>query len=135
MQYAWWHPRVEQQYDMPPLTDPERLQAYKNALNNWRFKGFIVPLLTDQCYRWIREELNEVPLPEIFQAMDDFVATGGVISEVRETRPEWSDKFNYHYDLLMMIRGKPVYLETRLCFTPPFVPDEPSILLVNIHAP
>lgn len=78
---------------MPPLTDPERLQAYKDALSNWHYVGYIVPELTDQCYRWLREELNEVSLPQIFRLMHDHVAAGGVISEVREARPEWSDKF------------------------------------------
>lgn len=120
---------------MPPLTDPERLQAYLNALNNWRFRGYIVPQLTDQCYRWLRDELNEITLPKIIESMHDYVAAGGTIHEVRETRSEWSDQFDYHYDLRFSIDGKSIYIETRLCFSPPFVLDEPTILLVNIDAP
>jgi hypothetical protein len=120
---------------MAPLTDPERLQAYKNALGNWAITGYIRPELTDQCYRWMRDELDAITLPELFQRMHDHVAAGGEIDEIRETRPEWSDEFEYHYDLRFFVRGKPVYIETRLCFKPPLVPDEPFILLVNVHAP
>ncbi len=26
---------------MPPLSDPERLECYRNALANWQFDGYI----------------------------------------------------------------------------------------------
>ncbi len=67
--------------------------------------------------------------------MNQHAESGGVIDEVRETRPEWSGDYEYHYDLRLSVQGKLVYVETRLHFVPPFVPDDPSILVVNVHAP
>lgn len=67
--------------------------------------------------------------------MYEYVANGGVIDEVRETRPEWSDEFEFHYDLRLTIADCPVYIETRLYHRIPVVPDDSSILVVNVHAP
>ena len=120
---------------MALLTDFERLQAYKDALSNWAFEGYIRPALTEQSYRWIREGLDSIKLKELFRLMHEYVAAGGHIDEVRETRPEWSSDYEYHYDLRFTIQSRSVYIETRLNFRPPFKPDEPTILLVSIHAP
>jgi hypothetical protein len=120
---------------MAPLTDPDRLEAYKNALNNWRFEGYIEFDLTQQAHDWIRRELPNVSLREIVQLMHEYVESGGVIDEIRETREEWSDKYEYHYDLRFLICSKPVYFETRLICRLPYIPDEPRIEVVNVHAP
>lgn len=120
---------------MAPLTDPERLQAYKNALSNWEFEGYIRHEMTGQSYLWVRRELRNIRLGDLFRLMHEYVEAGGEIDEVRETRPEWSGKYQYHYDLRFDVLGKPVYIETRLKYRPPFVPDEPTILVVSIHAP
>ncbi len=120
---------------MAPLTDPERLLAFKNALSNWAFSGYVEFDLTEQSHEWIRCELRNIPLREIAELMNQHAESGGVIDEVRETRPEWSGDYEYHYDLRLSVQGKLVYVETRLHFVPPFVPDDPSILVVNVHAP
>jgi len=120
---------------MAPLNDPERLMAYKDALSNWAFEGFVEPELSDQAYRWIRRELGRFEIKELYRLMHEYVVGGGEVDEVRETRPEWRDAYEFHYDLRFSIHGKPVYVETRLKFRPPFVPDEPTILVVNVHAP
>jgi hypothetical protein len=70
---------------------------------------------------------------EIGRLMYEYVAAGGQIDEVRETRPQWSD-YEFHYDLRFTIASKSVYIETRLHHRLPFVPDESWILVVNIHA-
>jgi hypothetical protein len=75
------------------LTDPERLLAYKNALSNWAFERYVEPELSDQAYRWIREQLGEFEIKELYRLMHEYVEAGGQIDEVRETRPEWSDAF------------------------------------------
>jgi hypothetical protein len=62
------------------------------------------------------------------------VASGGQIDDVRETRPEWRDQHEFHYDLRFTIQDQPVYVETRLNYREPFAPDESWILVVNIHA-
>lgn len=119
---------------MAPLTDPPRLQAYKDALANWSFKDYIQFELTESAYAWVKRELDNISLQEIGRLMHEYIAEGGEIDEVRETRPEWSD-FEFHYDLRFTIQGKPVYLETRLNYKLPIRDDESTILVVNVHAP
>lgn len=121
--------------DLAPLTDPERLAAYRDAAANWRFEGFIRFATSDQAKRWTRSNLNDMAASEIAQHIAEFVACGGEIDEVRERRGEWQDRYEFHYDLRLTIQAKLVYIETRLVFSPPFRPDDPYILVVNIHAP
>jgi len=119
-----------------PLSDPIRLQAYTDALSNWGFEGYIQFELTEQAYRWIRRELGNISLGEIGRLMHQHVVeNGGVIDEVAEIRPEWSDEYEFHYDLRFTIKHAPVYIETRLNYRLPLMPDEPWILVVNIHGP
>jgi hypothetical protein len=125
---------AEQRIGMAPLTDPERLLAYKNALSNWRFSGFVTFELTEQSRHWIRDALG-IAVNEMPRLMEDYVASGGEVDEVRETRPEWSSKFEFHFDLRFKIEDRPVYIETRLFDCHPFEPDRPWIQVVNVHAP
>jgi hypothetical protein len=120
---------------MAPLTDRERLEAYRNALSNWRFEGYVRFNLSRQAHDWIRRELLNIPVRELAQLMHEHVESGGTIDEVRETRVEWSGKHQYHYDLRFVILSKPVYFETRLICRLPYVPDEPRIEVVNVHSP
>lgn len=120
---------------MAPLTDPERLLAYKNALSNWQFGGYVNFNLTLQAHDWIRRELNNLPLRELARLIHEYVESGGTVDEVQETRDEWSGQYEYHYDLRFLVLTKPVYFETRLNCQLPFVPDEPRIEVVNVHAP
>jgi hypothetical protein len=83
----------------------------------------------------LRKELDSVSLKEFGRLMDEYVASGGEIDEVRETRPEWSDQYEFHHELRFTIQDKAIYVETRLHYREPFVPDESWILVVNIHAP
>ncbi|MGM0489536.1 MAG: hypothetical protein ACQESR_22595 [Planctomycetota bacterium] len=118
---------------MAPLTDPTRLAAYKDALGNWNF-GYIQFELTETARNWVKCELSNITLKEIGRLMHDYVNRGGEIDEVRETRPEWCD-YEFHYDLRFTIQDKPVYIESRLNHTGRFIPDESTVLVVNIHAP
>ncbi len=120
---------------MAPLTDPERLAAFRDAAANWWFEGFINFDLTEQAGRWIQSELNNVSRRELARLIGEFVCNGGLIEEVRERREGWSVLYEFHYDLRFTIDGKAVYVETRLQFSSPFRLDESSILVVNIHAP
>lgn len=108
--------------------------AYKDALHNWSVESYVQFRLTETANRWIKRELGSIPLKEIGRLMHEYVEAGGVIDEVRETRPEWSD-FDYHYDLRFKIKGKRVYFETRLKHKIPVLPDESIIIVVNIHDP
>lgn len=120
---------------MPPLTEADRLAAYKDALKNWNFKGYIQFELTEQSLQWIRKELPGVLLKEIGRLMFEEINGGGVIDEIPETREGWAELFEFHHDLRLTIQNKPVYIETRLNYHLPVLPDESWILVVNINAP
>jgi len=119
---------------MAPLTDPERLEAYKNALDNWRFEDYVRFNLTEQSRRWVRQTLG-IRVNDFARLMHEYVNAGGEVDEVRETRPAWSGEYEFHYDLRFAIEGVRVYIETRLHDYRPFVPDRPWIEVVNVHAP
>lgn len=117
---------------MAPLKDPERLAAYKDALGNWSFSGYVRFELSETAFRWVKREIEDVSLKDIARLIFEYVDRGGKIDEVRETRPEWSD-YEFHYDIRLPVNEKLIYIETRLNFSPPFVPDQSSIVVVNIH--
>ena len=119
---------------MAPLTDPTRLEAYKDALGNWSFDGYIQFELIETAYEWIKRELDNISPDEIGRLMFEYVEAGGEIYEVPETRPEWND-YEYHYDLRFTIQDKRVYIESRLNYKLPVMPDESTILVGNIHEP
>jgi hypothetical protein len=120
---------------VPPLSDPDRLAAYTDALANWSFTDYIQFHLTEQAYRWIRRELGGLTLKDLGRLIHEYVAAGGTIEEVKETRPEWCELYEFHYDLRITILGKTVYVETRLHHRLPVVADESWILVVNVHEP
>ncbi|HEX7379901.1 MAG TPA: hypothetical protein VF278_22450 [Pirellulales bacterium] len=117
---------------MAPLNDPVRLRAYRNALANWRFKGFI--RWTEQALRGLHQELEASTAAEVARLMHEYVCAGGNIDEVPETRAEWSHH-DFHYDFRIEVEGKRLYIETRLYFDDPDDPDDPWIHVVNVHAP
>ncbi|MBI3411560.1 MAG: hypothetical protein HY040_24795 [Planctomycetes bacterium] len=49
---------------MPPLTDPDRLAAYGDALQNWNVTDYIQFDLTEQAFRWVRREFGNISLKE-----------------------------------------------------------------------
>jgi hypothetical protein len=118
-----------------PLTDSDRLNAYKDALSNWQLAGYIEIEPNEAAYLWLRRELDGVSTRELGRLMYEYVLNGGEIDEVPEKRPEWASDYEFHYDLRFSIQDKPVYVETRLKFRPPFVRDAAWILVVNIHGP
>lgn len=89
--------------------------------------------LNEQAHRWVRRELDSASLKEVSRLMFEYAAGGGEIDEVVETRPEWRDLHEFHHDLRIPIQRKLVYIETRLNYRSPFVADDSSIVVVNIH--
>jgi len=121
---------------MAPLTDPDRLQSYKDALSNWEVKDYVQFHLHETAYKFVRRELDGVSLDGIKRRMWEYVlGEGGEIDEQRENRREWSGEYEFHHDLRLTIQDKKVYIETRLHFRVPFVPDESWIDVVNVHFP
>ena len=98
------------------------------------FAGYVQFELTGEAYRWIRREFSNITLKEIGRLMHEHVGAGGEIDEVPETRPEWSGLYEFHHDLRFTIQDTIVYIETRLHYRLPVVPDESWILVVNVHA-
>lgn len=118
---------------MAPLADPTRLEAYKDALANWRYDDYVRFELTEEAYRWLKRSLEGITLKDLSRLMHEYVSRGGKIDETKETRPEWSDKYPFHYDLRFCIGERNVYIETRLSYRLPLKPDESSVIVVNIH--
>ncbi len=112
---------------MPPLGDPETRRRYCEALSRWKCEGYVV---------WkpgVEERLSSC-LPEytkraVSEAMAEYVRRGGEIDQQPEIREQWSEQYDYHYDLRIRIGGKLIYIETVF----PDWEDDPSILVVNIH--
>jgi hypothetical protein len=116
------------------LSDPERLAAYRDALENWRTTGYVEFELNESAYRWIKKELAGVSLTSLKRLMYEYVfVQEGDIDECRERRPEWSGEHPYHYDLRFPIQGKMIYIETRLRYRLPVREGDSTILVVNIH--
>ena len=118
---------------MPPLTDPDRLQAISDALSNWNCTGFIRLELSETAQDYLRDELGITSAKELGRLLFGYFASGGGIDEVPEVRPGWLEDWDYHHDFRLTINGRRVYVEVRLCCSFPFRPDESSILVVNIH--
>ena len=122
---------------VPRLTDPDRLAAYRDALGNWKFAGYIrfTGRLNEQAHRFVRQTLG-ITEKDIGRLMYEYVTAGGEIDEVAETRPNWPE-YKFHYDLRFTIGNIPVYIETRFeldeHYRLPVVADEAWIEVVNIH--
>lgn len=120
---------------MAPLTDPDRRAAYLDAFRNWQVRGYVEFSLSEQSYRWIAEELEGVSLTQLKGLLHEYVVAEKEIDEVAERRMEWSDKYEFHYDLRLTVQGVRVYVETRLHYRLPIRRDASWIEIVNIHAP
>jgi hypothetical protein len=104
---------------MARLTDPEILTCYQNALGNWRFLGFVD--FTKLAQEWLQRELSGM-LPRAFaELLHRYVRGGGEIDQVVETRPEYTI-YSHHYDLRPTVKGRVLYVETRLDYRDPSTP-------------
>jgi hypothetical protein len=112
-----------------PDDQARRLRCYRNALNNWRYEGFIE--FRPRVESWLRKELA-LSGREVRQLLAEFVAQGGRIDEQVETRPEYVS-FEFHYDLRVTIDGRRIYFETILLSNDPDDPDDPRIEIVSVR--
>ncbi len=125
---------------MATLIDRERLQAYHDAIRNCKealSKGvttnYVQFRLNDTAYRYVRIELG-VTLDIVQRRICEYVLDeGGRIDEQAETRQGWCEEFRFHHDLRLDIQGRTAYIETRLHYRLPVVPDDSWIEVVNIH--
>jgi hypothetical protein len=112
---------------MPTLTDPIILALIRSALANWNVTGYVK--WVDLPLAWLKRNLAPLGVREVNHLIWEHVRQGGVIDQVRETRPEWNDR-GYHYDFRLSIGGRAIYIETRLHDDDP---DDPTLEVVNIH--
>ena len=112
---------------MARLTDAEILAKFEHALNQWQFTGYITwkPI----ARQWLEQNLEGCTTRSVSAEMLRFLAAGGEINQVPETRPQWSEH-QFHYDFRMDIDGRPLYIETILVEDDP---DDPTIHIVSIH--
>jgi hypothetical protein len=108
-----------------------RLRCYRNALSNWNFEGY-VKFEERPAQAWLKSELPNHTLRGIAEQMYQYVKSGGVIDEQPETRPEYTS-YEYHYDLRVSIGARRIYFETILICEDPDDPDDPFIVVVNVH--
>ena len=113
---------------MAPLSDPELLARFVEALKEWNCDGFI------QWKRlpaeWLRKNLDGYTRKAISRLMCDHVVNGGAIDQVTETREDYRNLYPYHYDFRIPIAGRLVYIETRFDETDKM---GPTVHVVNIH--
>jgi hypothetical protein len=55
----------------------------------------------------------------------------GQVRQTKENRPEYRDRYQYHYDFLIPIDGVVIYIET--VFEPGVSDDASKIRVVSIH--
>ena len=112
---------------MARLTDPETLATLNRVLSQWQFTGCITwkPI----ARQWVEQNLEGFTTRSVGEEVARFVAAGGEIDAVRETRPEWSGH-RFHYDYRVDIGGRLLYIETILV---EHDPDDPTIHIVSIH--
>jgi hypothetical protein len=117
---------------MPPLTDPERLRCYRNALGNWKFTGYVV--IESRAWDWLRGNLPQpISQKEIARILHNYVNAGGMIDEQIETREPWKTFYAFHYDLRVQVANRRIYFETVLEYKDANDPDDPMIRVVNAH--
>jgi hypothetical protein len=116
---------------MAKLADPEILSCYINALQNWRYEGFVV--FKKDAAEGLRTHLEGVTQKGFKELLHQYVVVeGGEIDQVVELRENWLDKWSHHYDIRPVIGGVKFYVETRLDYSDPTDPDDPVIYLVHI---
>ena|ERR1035438_8334923 len=112
---------------MPPLTDPAIIAQFQTVVAEWNCTGYVTA--KEIALDWIANELGGLDLKAVAKAMYDHLQQGGVIDQVKETRPEWS-VWPFHYDFRLILAGKNIYIETVLQDDDP---NDPTIEIVSIH--
>ncbi|MFM9959329.1 MAG: hypothetical protein ACKVZJ_14825 [Phycisphaerales bacterium] len=112
---------------MPPLGDPER-PIFLAALSEWKSAGGIV--WEPAAAEWVRLHLKHTQR-DLGEKLFEYAKSGGQISKVRETRENWRDLHEFHYDIVLPFEKRRVYVEMRLISDSRVNP--PHIHIVNVH--
>ncbi|MEP0842982.1 MAG: hypothetical protein HRF43_09750 [Phycisphaerae bacterium] len=109
--------------------DQAALDCYREVLLNFgRVAGYIQ--WRQLPWSWLSTNLPGITQRLIHELMIEYVAAGGEIDQVAETRPEYV-AWRFHYDLRLPISGRRVYIETVLDQADG--PEDSTIWIVNMH--
>ena len=112
---------------MPPLREPAEFDRYKAVLEeSGRFRGCIQ--WKQIAAEWVREHLDAHTQKSVEWLMYEH---RGDVYQAKESRPEYRDRYSYHYDFLIPIDGRVIYIET--VFEPGVSDDAARIRVVSIH--
>lgn len=114
---------------MASLNDPQIQAQFLAVSNNWNVTGYVTA--KEVVLSWIAYNLPGHNLRAIAKLIYDHLQAGGRPDQVRERRPEYSDR-DYHYDFRLSIPGRQrqVYVETILVDDDP---SDPTIHIVSMH--
>jgi hypothetical protein len=112
---------------MAALTNPAVLAKFQHALREWNCTGYVT--WKSVARQWVEENLEGWSTRAIGEEMFRHASGGGEIDEVKESRPEWSDR-RFHYDFRIAVEGRLLYIETILIEDDP---DDPIVHVVSIH--
>jgi len=112
---------------MAPLANRDILNAFREALSEWKYDGYVVwkPIATE----WLRKNIEGEDMRSVSRMMHEHVEAGGEIDQVVERRERWQDQHEFHYDFRFSISGRKVYIETVLDVTS----TGPTVTVVNMH--
>ena len=112
---------------MAPLANREILNAFQEALREWKCDGYVVWLRRPG--EWLRQNLDNQDIRSISRMMHEYVESGGEIDQVIERRERWRDQHEFHYDFRFAISGRKIYIETVLDVSS----TGPTVTVVNMH--
>lgn len=113
---------------MPPLRDANTIDKFRAAFQDHNSGGVSwnpVPAL-----EWLRRNFSGITQQAVNCLILDHINSGGEIDQVVETREDYLH-CGYHYDFLLRIRNRCVYVETILQESR----MGPVVTVVNIHNP
>jgi len=86
--------------------------TYLAILTEWDVEGSVIwgPLPR----QWIRKRGLEVSLREIGRLMFEHLRAGGELDQTKEAREPWKDRYDFHFDFRIEVRGIRLYIETVL---------------------
>ncbi len=112
---------------MAPLASREILEAFREALRQWSYDGYVVWLRRPG--EWLRKNFDHEDMRTVSRMMHEHVEAGREIDQVVERRELWRDQHEFHYDFRISIAGRRVYIETVLQVTS----TGPTVIVVNMH--
>jgi hypothetical protein len=112
---------------MPPLRENGTIARLRLAFKERNSGGVSWKKLPAE---WIRKNLNGYSQEAINCLIEEHMAIGRAIDQVPESREDYRDRFQYHYDFRIAISGRLIYVETVLIETR----MGPIVTVVNIHA-